>query len=165
MDGLSRAVGAGTIIEWEGNEYVLEGLNLEDYGILKNFLLEKTRQDKIDFVLGLEKKLPAKVFEKHLDKAIEDGAQLTDIPDEQLDHWLTTLEGGARSLWLLMDRRYPGKLTYQNILAKLKEDADKLAEVNAKRDMATGVDRAGNLPGLDEAAVQAAPDAASIGTK
>lgn len=167
MEGMARAVGAGTIIDFEGKSYVLNGVTLEDYGILRNFLLEQKRQSKIDFVLRLKGRIPDDVFAKHLDRAIEDGASMTDVKDEELDAWMQTVDGSARALWLCLNSRYPDdpQLTYQNILKVLQRDLDKMGELNAKRDAATGVDKAGNSHGLDAAAADGEPaDAAFIGT-
>lgn len=145
MDGMQRAVGAGTLIEWEGKKYVLDGMTLEDYGILKNYYTELKRQERIDFVLKLESKLPKETFQKHLDRAIEE-ASVLEISLDELDVWLNSIDGGTMSLWLLLDRRYPGQLSYSDMHKALAEEHSrkKLDALIDSRNAATGVDRAGN---------------------
>lgn len=168
MEGMARAIGAGTIIELEGKSYVLNGLTLEDYGILRNYLLDLRRKAKVDFVMTLQGRVPDDVFNRHLDRAIEEAENMTDVPDAELDAWLSTIEGGARSLWLCLSNRYKDEtLSYESILKSLQKQLDgaKLQELVDKRDAATGVDKAGNSLGPVAAAADvAAVDAASTGT-
>lgn len=169
MEGMARAVGAGTLIDWEGTTYVFDGLTLEDYGILKNHLVEKKRKDKIGFILSLAGTLPSDVHREHLDRAIVEAGQIADVEDEELDKWVHTPDGAATAMWLSLSKRYgidkaPSK---ERILRKLQEDYEgqlRLAEINSKRDMATGVDKSGNSTGQGEAATLAEEPAASTGT-
>lgn len=148
MEGMSRAVGAGTVLEFGGREYIMDALTLEDYGILKNYLVEKKRKDMVSFVVSLQDVLPADVYKSQLNQIVSEASKVRDVNDDELDDWLRTPDGAATSLWLVLNKRYKDKSpTKEEICTKLEEDFAELRKVQEKQANINSVDEPGKSLG------------------
>lgn len=150
MDGLGRAVGAGVTLKFGEREIILEPLTLRDFGLIEQHLLSQ-RRSPLDLVKDVVRDLPPELAKSLLEQAYEDAKKGNTISPQEIAEWIDTFDGMAYSLWLSLEKRYPGE--YQltdvhDVMQQMMESDESVMErLKALRDQASGLDERGNSTG------------------
>lgn len=141
---IGSAIGAGIPLVLNGKQYVLEGMTLEDFGVLHNELLKRKRKERISLTADLfqyvkEGIWTEELFQTQMDKAMSDAAKIH-VSEDDVQDWCNTLEGGATCLWLMLSRRYPNdpNVSYEKLLAAMSDPANRPADLAEAQAIASG---------------------------
>lgn len=146
-DGLGRAIGAPTLIEWQGRTYKFGPLLIEDLGTVEHHLLGK-KKNPIQEVMPFLEGLPPEMAEKLLHQAYNDARKINTISPEEMSAWLSTIEGIGYTVWLCLERNHKGEFTVEQVIQMLGEmSPTELEKIEGLRDQAAGLDQLGNSTG------------------
>ncbi len=156
-DGLGRAMGAGVPINFGGETLILDPLTLKDLGVIEQHLL-RSRRTSLDVgreqvqEIWADKALPAELKTELCKAAVQhaqdEARKQNTVSREDIVRWLDSSEGLGFTLWLLINKRQPGKYSLEqvrDIVGKLDEDG--VRELLKARDQASGIDELGNSTG------------------
>ena len=147
MEGLSRITGAPVKIKICGEDVLLDGMTIQDYGAVEQEML-KRRREPIAIVAPYLEQMPEAMAEKLLNRAYKDSKSANRVSAEELQEWIDSLEGVSFCFWLKLEQRYPNRFA-QNVIwdwfAEL--DDEQLEQLKADRDAASGLGSAGNSIG------------------
>lgn len=155
MDGLSRASGAGIPLQicigGITHDVIMNPLALRDYGVLENHLLAKKRAECLS-ALGIAwNSLPKELADRAYKDAMEQQKSIKTIDPKELSQWIDTHEGAGLALWIVLDRRYPGRFTRDQITGWFddikKQAMNEFIAFLEKRDQVHAEDQAGNSNG------------------
>lgn len=160
MDGISRAIGAPGRISFNGKEYLLDPLGLEDYGTIENEIIKERRDDLINLAASCYGRFPPEAAEKTRKEAFAEAAKIRSIPPEEIHEWMNTVKGLAFTVWLGLHKRHPGEIDLTQAVKIVEQmSMDTQDELRRVRDQVSGIDEAGNSTGLtSEAATSQATD-------
>lgn len=116
MDGLCRVVGAGTTIEIQGVTRRLAAMTLNDWGIVENRILQKKRKAILAAIVDQREFLPDDVWVREWQAAYDRAEGVCRVSFKELDAWVSTDEGMAFTLWLMLERHHAGEFTYERLL-------------------------------------------------
>lgn len=155
MDALSRAVGSGTDITIKGKTYQLSPLGLEDYGEIKNHILN-SRKDPMQILRETDYTgMPQAVIDSLTKHAFEACRKNDEISPDDIYSFMNTPEGMPFTLWVTARRNHPEVDTLEKAQALFKDLCDELGEAGIeefvkRRDQAAGIDAAGNSTGQEQ---------------
>lgn len=175
MDALARATAAGVPVEFDGQTLLLDPLRLQDIGTIEQHLLKgrpnlltqaaqagreinRLAREEIEEIPADDPKREEKAREikeearAQIDsmqaKAVAEARKVNKATPEELGNFLDSPEGLGFCLWLVFNRRYPGKFTLERINEIVTDIGDEaLANLMQARDQAAGVDHLGNSTG------------------
>lgn len=157
MDGLSRAIGAGSSITVKGRTYKLRALTLEDFGEVEQHILSQRPDPFAPLHRDLEG-LPEAVVNRLVDNAYREARKSNKVTGTELTDFLNTVDGIKFSIWLCLRGCGYGVETLEDaerLLTDMIEEAsdpsEAIADFKRRRDMASGIDEAGNSTGLNQA--------------
>lgn len=159
MSELALPIGSGISIKWEGQTYILEPLTLKDFGVIEHECLRRKRDTKMQTVVSLYGKIPDEMFVAQLDKVRAESEKMV-VADVEVQEWIdSTRDGLCFTLWLALDRRYPGKFSLERMLEVMYAQVteEQMAALLAARDQACGLDDAGKDTGSGEVPVAVEP--------
>lgn len=159
MAGLALPMGSEGTIKWQGETYRLAPLALKDFGTIQIELLKRKRERKLNTVVSLCSKIPDHLFMEMLDKVRNECDGLT-INDHEVSRWMDgDREGICFTLWLSLEKNYPGKFKLDEMMAVMCDQIseEELLKLVATRDQVNGLDEAGKDTGLEEGPAQAKP--------
>ena len=144
MDGLAKPAGSGIPIKFNGEDLVLDALGIEDLGVIENHLLSK-RKNPLDVAKQAFPGLPPELAEKLLERAYTDALKVAVVTTQEVFEYIDTLEGMRYTIWLALEKRYPGRFSLDKIGAVLDQmDDEALEELKNKRAISSGLDQLGN---------------------
>lgn len=152
MAGMALPMGSEVTIKWQGETLLLAPLTLRDFGTVEHELLKRKREEKLNTVAFLYGKIPDELFSAQLDKVRSECEKLT-VTDAEVSQWMDgEKEGICFTLWLSLEKKYPGKLKLDEMLDVMYEQVDdeELMKLVNARDQVNGLDAAGKDTGLAE---------------
>lgn len=142
MSGIADAVGASLPIKINGRDVLLRPLELKDLGAVENEL--RTQKPNIlkqaaEAAQHITDPAERKAF---MDRAWREARDsITVSPEEVLRYISDTLPGFSLSMWLALEKHYPGDFTRDDVYKWLEEMAatnnDEYHELRRKRDIAS----------------------------
>jgi hypothetical protein len=143
-DNLSRPVGAGGVIELNGEKLIIPAFTLRDLGTVENHLLQVRRRSIIKLAEDAYADSPPDVRKEMRQQAWQEANKLTAIGPDECLKWMDTLEGVAFTTGLLVQKGHPGKFTYEQVKSFVYGLAESGAEELADTlKQVAGVDPAG----------------------
>ena len=143
MDGLGRAIGAGSAVALNGKTYLIEPLTLRDIGRIENRIVA-TRVYPIDTLLEMANKLSdPKVVEGQIELAVKElrkdrTARIVTV--EEFDKWLVTGEGIVFSGWLCLRKNHSQFDTLEDALGLFaKASSEEITAFVRHRDVISGI--------------------------
>ena len=92
--------------------------------------------------------MPPEIAQRLAERAYRDAVKTDDVPLEEVVEWLETLEGLSFTIWLSLEKRYPGEFTPGGCLEVLNSLTDKqVEELKDQQAAISGTDAAGNPSG------------------
>jgi hypothetical protein len=143
VNGLCRASGAPATITLGCEVLRLPPLTLEDLGTIEHHLIQVRRWEVLRTVHALRGALPADVWQSEWAAARERADKIRSLEEREVLAWLDSDAGFAFSLWLMLDKRYPGRFTPDglfNLVSTLPPD--ELLRLRIARDQAAALDHA-----------------------
>ena len=146
-EGMSRVAGSGIPIHFDGVDLVLPALNIQDYGVVEQHILSN-RINPIEAIKSHLNGLSPEAQNHLLSLAYDEFRNNTTVSLPELSSFLSSREGTALSLWLLLERAKPGKWTRARVKEILESMTDEdVTRLLLSRDQAAGVDDLGNSTG------------------
>lgn len=149
MDDVSRVIGR-TVIEWNGEELLLDNFGFDDWSALQSWLIREKRGRILKTVLDLKGQVSDEDYEMLYQDALDKVGAISGLTPSEAQDFLNSEEGLAFVLWVMIERRYPGKLKRQDILKLLrtkKVSPEQAADALDAVALAMGSDPAGNSTG------------------
>jgi len=111
MEDLSRVTGGGISVHWKGEDFILDGFGFDDWGLLQAELIRRKRKQKLQTIADMRDSLPLDIWNEQFDKARKEAESLNEIPGDEINEFLNSELGIAFVLWVLFERRYPGRFS------------------------------------------------------
>jgi hypothetical protein len=145
----------------DGKTYLIGPFDLGDFGSVEAYLIRKRRKERLQLISDMRGDLPEDLWREEWEKAKVEAQTITKIDPKEIggwdeigedgktvvthhDGWLDTREGLAYTLWLMLERKYPGEFTLETLQTKITEMAlTEFEELKIARDQTAGLDEAG----------------------
>ena len=157
MDGLSRALGAGTVVEINGERYRLPAVSLGHFAMLEKFLLDN-QHSYFEQVLRSMDRIPEPAQMATLAHALDkDNQRKNYFTQDEVIEFSQTFRGMVVLMESLLETYNP-QLTRQE-LGRLVSmiPTNELTDILAKLLRSTGVDQEGNAIGSGSAGPGSTP--------
>lgn len=142
MDGLGRAIGAGSSVTLAGKTYLIEPLTLKDIGRIENRIVA-SREYPLDDLLEMANSLTdTEPVESLIKQAVNDMRKdrvSRIVTVQQFNEWLATTEGVVYTGWLCLRPNHPEFSVLESVLALFAEAGQQeIKDFIRNRDLISG---------------------------
>src|SRR5690554_5509313 len=106
VDDVSRVIGR-TVIEWNGEELLLDNFGFDDWSALQSWLIREKRGRILKTVLDLKGQVSDEDYEMLYQDALDKVGAISGLTPSEAQDFLNSEEGLAFVLWIMIERRYP----------------------------------------------------------
>lgn len=146
MDGLSRAIGAGSIIKLGDKVYQIGPMTLGVYGAVEQYLLSK-RKDPLALIRDRIEDFPEHLQKVMVELAYKDLKKENKVDFAEVHQFIHSQEGSVFVVWHLVRSKHPD-VTYEEVNAASQKDPIEFAYRMAELvDQLGGTDLKGKLIG------------------
>lgn len=118
---VSKLIGR-TVVSWDGKNYIIDNFGFDDWSAIQSWLVRDKRSRIIRAAYDAAESMPDHAAELKLN-AMREAGNVTGITKEEFQQMLNGDEGVCRFLWVLFERRYPGKVPLESIRKMIESNA------------------------------------------
>lgn len=156
MEDVSRVIGR-TLIEWGKEFIVLDNFGFDDWSVIQSRIIREKRTRMLQAVIDMRDILSEGEYKREHEAVMDKVGRTTVVTGEEVNEMLAGQEGVILVMFVLIDRRYPGKYSKANIEKMFADGAITEADmVNLQDSLAIcmGSDPAKNSIGQSTEAVK-----------
>lgn len=126
MEDVSALVGH-VAVKVGGKDFIIDNAGWDDWSVFKNSFIEEKRTRMIGAVVRLKSKVPSEIsqddYREALREAINEAGTVEDVGERDLREIMSSRDGMAFMLWVMLERRYPQLTTRAQCSEAVKESA------------------------------------------
>lgn len=121
MEDISSVVGE-VVVSVADKDYLLDNFGFDDYSAFKSQAIVRRKRDILLAVDSLKGIVTQSEYEGWRRDALDRASEIKDLGEHEIKTIMTSTEGASLLLWCMLERRYPQRVKYAQVLKCIEDE-------------------------------------------